>query len=199
MVFTYLEFFGEKAKNTELKEFYTKGQISDIEVKKYLYDSLMKTFGPARERYADLVAHPEKVKEILTSGAAKAKVVAGATMKEVRDAVGLKNQYSITGGSDIQEMKVGKVLEAINKEGSEKLIRLVVDIGEANPRIIFTGVRTFGYTPEFFIGKQFFFFTDLPARKMMDEYSQGMIMAVDGPDKPIFLTAEGMTIGVKIR
>jgi len=33
----------------------------------------------------------------------------------------------------------------------------------------------------------------------MDEYSQGMIMAVDGPDKPIFLSAEGMPLGAKIR
>jgi hypothetical protein len=35
---------------------------------------------------------------------------------------------------------------------------------------------------------------------MMDEYSQGMIMAVDGADgKPQFLTAEGMPVGSHIR
>ena len=46
------------------------------------------------------------------------------------------------------EMRVGKVVEATNKEGSEKLIRLVVDFGPAFAksygearRIIFTGVR----------------------------------------------------------
>lgn len=97
------------------------------------------------------------------------------------------------------EMRVGKVLEATNKEGSGKLIRLVVDVGEKEPRVIFTAVRPFGYMPEFFRGRQFFFITNLAPRKMMDEYSHGMIMAVDGADKPIFLTAEGMPVGAKIR
>lgn len=86
------------------------------------------------------------------------------------------------------EMRVGLVEEATNKEGSDKLIRLVVNFGEEiGKRIIFTGVRPFGYTPEFFIGKKFLFLTNLEYRKMMDEESQGMIMATDGINKPIFL------------
>lgn len=105
------------------------------------------------------------------------------------------------------EMRVGKVIEATNKEGSEKLIRLVVDFGPAFAksygearRIIFTGVRGFGYTPSDFQDKQFFFITNLAPRKMMDEESQGMIMAVDGSDKkPIFVSAENMPPGAKIR
>jgi methionyl-tRNA synthetase len=99
------------------------------------------------------------------------------------------------------EIKVGRVLEATNKEGSEKLIRLVVDIAEEKPRVIFTGVRGFGYTPEDFNGKQFFFITNLAPRKMMDEVSQGMILAVDSTDKskPLFISGEGMPVGAKIR
>jgi tryptophanyl-tRNA synthetase len=212
MVFTYLEFFGRKAKVDQLKKLYTTGQVSDIEVKNYLFESLMKTFKKSRERYEDLKTHPEKIKKILEEGAAKAKVVASATMKEVRETIGLKNQYSIDSTQAIQnniitidefgriEMSVGKVLEAVNKEGSEKLIRLVVDVGEEKLRIIFTAVRTFGYTPDYFAGKQFFFITNLAPRKMMDEYSQGMIMAVDGADgKPQFISADGMPVGAKIR
>lgn len=226
MVFSYLEFFGEKEKVDELKDLYRAGKVSDIEVKKYLYESLMKTFGPARERYADLKAHPEKVKKILESGAARANAVAAKTMSEVREAIGLMNAYSfqlsvisrqqnnkqaesreLTTDSSISiddfakvELRVGKVLEARNKEGSEKLLRLVVDIGEDTPRIIFTGVRGFGYTAEDFLGKQFFFITNLAFRKMMDEESQGMILAVDGADgKPQFVSAEGMPVGAKIR
>ncbi|MCX6793563.1 MAG: tryptophan--tRNA ligase, partial [Candidatus Gottesmanbacteria bacterium] len=212
MVFTYLDFFGETTKIAQLKEIYTKGQVSDIEVKKYLFDSLMKTFAPARHRYADLKAHPEKVKKILENGAAKARLVAGATMDEVREVIGLKNAYSLDSSHIAQndiisiddfakiEMRVGKVTEAVKKEGSEKLIRLLVDVGEEKLLIIFTAVRPFGYTPEFFLGKQFFFITNLAPRKMMDEYSQGMIMAIDGSDgKPQFLSGEGMPAGAKIR
>lgn len=98
------------------------------------------------------------------------------------------------------EMRVGRVVEATNKEGSEKLIRLVVDFG-LEKRIIFTGVRGFGYTPEDFLNKQFFFITNLVPRKMMDEESQGMILAVDSEKdkKPLFVSAEGLPLGAKIR
>lgn len=96
------------------------------------------------------------------------------------------------------EMRVGKVVEASYPPKSEKLIRLVVDFGQEK-RVIFTGVRGFGYTPEDFISKQFFFVTNLAPRKMMNEESHGMILAVDGLDKPIFISAEGMPVGAKIR
>ena len=95
-------------------------------------------------------------------------------------------------------MRVGKVVEATYPEKSEKLIRLVVDLGDEK-RVIFTGVRTLGYTIDDFLDKQFFFVTNLAPRKMMNEESQGMILAVDGADKPLFLSAEGMPLGAKIR
>jgi len=49
------------------------------------------------------------------------------------------------------EMKVGLVTEAVSQEGSEKLIKLTVDLAEDRPRTIYTAVRPFGYTPEYFI------------------------------------------------
>lgn len=36
-------------------------------------------------------------------------------------------------------------------------------------------------------------------RRMPAGESQGKILAVDGSDKPLFLSAEGMPLGVKIR
>ncbi|MEK7543751.1 MAG: tryptophan--tRNA ligase [Patescibacteria group bacterium] len=250
MVFTYLDFFGELEKNNELKEAYKKGQVADIEVKNYLYESLLKYFANARQTYKELAAHPETVKKILEDGAEKARSVARDTMGEVREAVGLINKYSIqiadnrkqiadnreqktenrdqikqntTGVITIEEfgrveLRVGKVVEATNKEGSEKLIRLVVEFGpsfakatagkQAETRVIFTGVRGYGYSPADFLNKQFFFITNLAPRKMMDEESQGMILAVDGdelpfgehgPKKPVFVSAEGLPVGAKIR
>ncbi len=94
MVFTYLDFFGEKARVEELKELYKNGKISDVEVKNYLFESLLKFFAPARERYQELLAHPERVKKILEEGAQKARSEASQTMREVREAVGLTNSYS---------------------------------------------------------------------------------------------------------
>lgn len=78
------------------------------------------------------------------------------------------------------EMRVGKVIKAEDVEKSEKLIRLTVDFGEFGQRIIFTGVRTYGYSAKDFVKKQFLFVINILYRKMMGEESQGMILAVDG-------------------
>lgn len=232
MVFAYLDHFGERTVVDQLKEKYLRGGVGDVEVKEYLYESLLKSFSDARRRYQELKESPKKVRDILESGAEKARAVAAATMREVRAAIGLTNRYSFFDydvnpklrfrkpqslaldeesakqGSTLLtidefarvEMRVGKVLEAANVEKSEKLIRLVVDLGpELGQRVIFTGVRPFGYTPEDFSGKQFFFVVNLAPRKMLNEYSQGMILAVDGPGMPLFLSADDMPIGAKIR
>lgn len=213
MVFTYLGFFGEFKKVEKLKEQYKAGKVSDVDVKEYLFESLMTFFGPARRAYEELKNNPQQVKEILARGQAKAFTVAIGTMTDARKVTGITTGYSFfayqkpaqAGTITIDEfarveIRVGKVTKAVNKEGSEKLIRLVVDVGEEKPRVIFTGVREFGYTPEDFAGKQFFFITNLAPRKMMDEESQGMILAVDGPDKkPQFVSAESMPVGAKIR
>lgn len=106
------------------------------------------------------------------------------------------------------EMRVGKVIKAEDAAKSEKLIRLTVDFGEFGQRIIFTGVRTYGYVTDDFADKQFIFVVNIPYRKMLGEESQGMILAVDGdelpfgvhgPKKPLFLSAEGMPPGAKVR
>lgn len=94
MVFAYLDFFGEKRKLDELKGLYRKGKVADVEVKNYLCDSLMKFFGPARERYKELSSSPDMVKKILKDGAEKSREECKNTMTEVRDAIGLTNRYS---------------------------------------------------------------------------------------------------------
>jgi len=94
MVFAYLDFFGEKQKVEELKKLYQQGKVADVEVKNYLFEQLMQFFAPARAHYQELITHPEKVKKFLHEGAQKARSVASQTMMEVREAVGLANQYS---------------------------------------------------------------------------------------------------------
>jgi tRNA-binding EMAP/Myf-like protein len=42
--------------------------------------------------------------------------------------------------------------------------------------------------------------TNLEYRKMIDEESQGMILAVDSPDgKPVFVSVENLPVGAKVR
>ncbi|MFZ2025589.1 MAG: tryptophan--tRNA ligase [Microgenomates group bacterium] len=209
MVFAYLDFFGEKAKVDEMKTSYTKGQIADVAVKQYLYESLLVYFKNARDSYEELKNNPELVKGILSKGKEKAMAVAESTMKEVRETIGLSNAYSIQKGKKSTitiddfaavDIRVGKVESAEHVEKSEKLIRLHIDFGNLGKRVIFTGVRQYGYTADSFIGKQFFFIVNLAPRKMMGEESQGMIVAADDKDnKPVFLSGSDLPIGSRIR
>lgn len=95
------------------------------------------------------------------------------------------------------EIRVGKVSRAEDVEKSRKLIKLTVEFGDCQ-RTIFTGVRGYGYTAADFENKQFLFVTNLEPKKIMEEESQGMILAV-GDDKPIFISGENLPLGAKVR
>ncbi|OGG24026.1 tryptophan--tRNA ligase [Candidatus Gottesmanbacteria bacterium RIFCSPLOWO2_01_FULL_43_11b] len=101
MVFTYLDFFGPTSPRlrgaselSALKERYKAGKIADVEVKEYLFQTLMNYFAPARKAYEELKANPNVVTDILKKGQERALIVAGQTMKEVREAIGLVTKYS---------------------------------------------------------------------------------------------------------
>lgn len=85
------------------------------------------------------------------------------------------------------ELKVGIVVKAEEMEGSEKLIKLKVDLGEDEPRQILAGVKQW-YKPEDFVGKQVVIVTNLEPRKMIGVESQGMMLAADTEKGPVFLT-----------
>jgi len=60
-----------------------------VDCKKILAESIATTFAPARERAAELHAHPERVRDVLEDGAARARVIARETMAVVRARMGL--------------------------------------------------------------------------------------------------------------
>jgi methionine--tRNA ligase beta chain len=78
------------------------------------------------------------------------------------------------------EIKVGTVISAEEIEDSDKLLKLMVDLAEENPRQILSGIKTW-YKPEDLVGKQFTFITNLEPRMMMGLESQGMILCAS-PD-----------------
>lgn len=85
------------------------------------------------------------------------------------------------------ELKVGSVLEAEEVAESEKLIKLKVDLGEESPRQILAGVKQW-YSPEDLVGSQVVVVANLEPRMMMGLESQGMLLAADGEEGPVFLT-----------
>lgn len=79
------------------------------------------------------------------------------------------------------EMKVGKVLDVIEMEGSDKLYKLKVDFGNGDTRNVFSGVKKF-FTIEDLLNHKFAFVTNLKPRKIMGEYSQAMLLAAQDGD-----------------
>lgn len=73
------------------------------------------------------------------------------------------------------DIRIITVLEAVRMEGSEKLLKLVVDIGDEKRQIL-SGIGK-SYEPEDLIGKHLVAIVNLEPRMMMGEESQGMILA----------------------
>jgi tryptophanyl-tRNA synthetase len=59
-----------------------------LDCKRVLADNMIAALAPIRERAAELRAHPDRVREMLTAGARKAKKVASQTLTDVRSAMG---------------------------------------------------------------------------------------------------------------
>lgn len=74
------------------------------------------------------------------------------------------------------ELKIGKIIEAREVEGSDKLLQLKVDIGEEKPRNVFAGIKKY-YKPEEIIGMKVVVVTNLKPRKMKFGTSEAMLLA----------------------
>jgi methionyl-tRNA synthetase len=67
---------------------------------------------------------------------------------------------------------------------ADKLLRLMVDLGEEKPRQIFTGLRHYYPDPAALVGKRVVVVANLKPRQMKFGLSEGMILAAGGGDRP---------------
>ncbi|WP_286799360.1 methionine--tRNA ligase subunit beta, partial [Acinetobacter sp. UBA2063] len=74
------------------------------------------------------------------------------------------------------DLRVAEVLEAATVDGSDKLLQLTLNVGEAEPRNVFSGIREF-YQPEDLKGKLVVMVANLAPRKMRFGISNGMVLA----------------------
>jgi methionyl-tRNA synthetase len=72
----------------------------------------------------------------------------------------------------------GKILSAEQIEGSEKLLKLMVDFKEETPRQIISGIRKYFPDEKVLIGKKCLFVTNLLPRTIFGHESNGMLFAV---------------------
>lgn len=75
-------------------------------------------------------------------------------------------------------IKVGEVLECENIEGSDKLLKFKIDLGEENPRQIISGIAKY-YNPKDLIGKQVCVLANLKPAKIFKHLSEGMILSAE--------------------
>ena len=87
-VFVYHDAFNpDTAEVDDLKARYRAGQVGDVEVKTKLANALNAHLEPIRERRAAALAKPDLLRDILTDGSKRARVVAHETMGRVREAM----------------------------------------------------------------------------------------------------------------
>ncbi len=87
------------------------------------------------------------------------------------------------------DLRVAKILKAEKVEGSEKLVKLQIDVGELGERQLVAGIGTV-YTPEILVGKQIVIVANLEPRKLMGHESNGMLLAASDDMGPVLLIPE---------
>ncbi len=97
------------------------------------------------------------------------------------------------------DLRVAKILEAVRVEGSEKLVKLQIDVGELGPRQLVAGIGK-AYEPDALVGKQIVIVANLEPKKLMGLESNGMLLAASNDSGPVLLIPESEVppgVGIK--
>ncbi len=80
------------------------------------------------------------------------------------------------------DLRIAKIVNCEHVEGSDKLLRLTLDVGEGRTRNVFSGIKS-AYQPEQLIGKFTVMVANLAPRKMKFGMSEGMVLAASAADE----------------
>ena len=83
------------------------------------------------------------------------------------------------------DLRVARIVKAEPVEGSTKLLRLTLDVGEAAHRNVFSGIAA-NYKPEELTGKLTVTVANLAPRKMKFGVSEGMVLAASDADEKTY-------------
>ncbi len=94
------------------------------------------------------------------------------------------------------EVRVGKIVEAVVPEGSNKLIQFRVDFGgEIGQKTIFSGIKEW-YNPEELVGVKTMWVVNLAPKKTPFGDSEGMLFACDTVDGKPYIVRVGEEVEV---
>ena len=96
------------------------------------------------------------------------------------------------------DLRIARVLECSHIDGSDKLLRFKLDVGELGARDVFSGIKAY-YQPEDLVGKMVVYVANLAPRKMRFGVSTGMILSASGDGQLHLLQpGDGVKPGMKI-
>jgi methionyl-tRNA synthetase len=80
------------------------------------------------------------------------------------------------------DLRIAKIVNCEHVDGSDKLLRLTLDVGEGRLRNVFSGIKA-AYKPEELVGKLTVLVANLAPRKMKFGVSEGMVLAASAADE----------------
>ena len=89
-LFQIYQAFATPEETDALRRQYAEG-IAWGDAKQLLFERIDRDVAPMRERYDDLMAHPEKIEQTLLAGAERARQIAAPFVRSLRSAVGLRS------------------------------------------------------------------------------------------------------------
>jgi methionyl-tRNA synthetase len=113
--------------------------------------------------------------------AAEASEMAEGTGNEKPGGEGLAPTIAIEDFAKI-DLRIAKIVNCEPVEGSKKLLRLTLDVGEGKTRNVFAGIAS-AYQPAELIGKLTVMVANLAPRKMKFGVSEGMVLAASHADE----------------
>lgn len=97
------------------------------------------------------------------------------------------------------DIRVGTVKSVEPVEGTDKLLKCMIDFNEEGLRQIVSGIRPYFEDPQVLVGRQLLYILNLEPRTICGVESRGMLLAV-GEGEPTFLIPEKpVPPGAKLR
>lgn len=81
------------------------------------------------------------------------------------------------------DLRIARIVDCKAVDGSDKLLQLTLDVGEAQTRNVFSGIKSAYPQPEALVGKLTVMVANLAPRKMKFGLSEGMVLAASAADE----------------
>ena len=131
-------------------------------------------------RYAPLLTRIDRKAVDKVVAATRAEEASPAPSDGEDDTIGIEDFQKV-------DLRVARVVDAKHVSGADKLLELVLDLGD-HERRVFSGIRS-AYDPEALKGRLTVVVANLAPRKMRFGVSEGMVLAAGPGGGDIFLVA----------